>query len=269
MGARTEIFVDHSNSRFYIGIDSVLDTSEYPTISDNCLLARIMQIMTYRNLDIYTKHEKSNDMKPRKNRVFCRDCERNKMLFDTEKKANNFIAFNQDEIKAETGFAPQRSYYCIFCLGWHVTSIKEEIGISKNEVLLEKYLREKEEKKERKKTVPEKKENKVSEKDRFSNEDMLGFLKLKLENEIKTLDANQKEILLTEKIDLLKKEIEEFNVITGKARLKELRLSLEIVYIVRKQYGFDKKNKIYEESKERQLEEWRIWLEKLGYDNEK
>jgi hypothetical protein len=151
MGARTEIFVDHSNSRFYIGIDSVLDTSEYPTISDNCLLARIMQIMTYRNLDIYTKHEKSNDMKPRKNRVFCRDCERNKMLFDTEKKANNFIAFNQDEIKAETGFAPQRSYYCIFCLGWHVTSIKEEIGISKNEVLLEKYLREKEEKKERKK----------------------------------------------------------------------------------------------------------------------
>ena len=36
-------------------------------------------------------------MKP-KNRVFCYDCGRPKLLFETEKKALNFIKFNADEI---------------------------------------------------------------------------------------------------------------------------------------------------------------------------
>ncbi|WP_154656979.1 hypothetical protein [Hugenholtzia roseola] len=197
-------------------------------------------------------------MKPTKNRVFCRDCGRTKMLFETEKKADNFIAFNQEEIKAETGIAPQRSYYCSFCAGWHVTSIKEEIGISKNEILLEEYLKDKAKKKE--KVVPEK--NKVN------NEDKRYNLKLELENEINTMDANQKEVFFSEKIDLLKKEIEKLNNTTEKEKLKELRLSLEIVYIVRKQNGFNKTNKPYEKSKERELEEWRLWIEKQGYNNE-
>ena len=33
-------------------------------------------------------------MKPSKNKVFCYDCGRNKMLFETEKKANTFLKFN-------------------------------------------------------------------------------------------------------------------------------------------------------------------------------
>lgn len=53
-------------------------------------------------------------MKPTRNRVFCRDCGRAKMLFETEKKADNFIAFNQEDIEIETGKAPKRSYFFNF-----------------------------------------------------------------------------------------------------------------------------------------------------------
>lgn len=37
-------------------------------------------------------------MKPTKNRVYCRDCGRVKMLFETEKQADTFIRFNREEI---------------------------------------------------------------------------------------------------------------------------------------------------------------------------
>lgn len=61
-------------------------------------------------------------MKPTKNQVFCLSCQHNKMLFESQKKADRFIAFNGNEILEETGRAPVRSYYCLFCCGWHVTS---------------------------------------------------------------------------------------------------------------------------------------------------
>lgn len=44
------------------------------------------------------------------------------MLFESKEKADNFIRFNSDEMVAETGKAPVRSYYCALCCGWHVTS---------------------------------------------------------------------------------------------------------------------------------------------------
>ena len=53
--------------------------------------------------------------------MFCRECHRTKILFDSESKANNFIRFNADEIEECNGYAPKRSYYCIVCGGWHVT----------------------------------------------------------------------------------------------------------------------------------------------------
>lgn len=61
-------------------------------------------------------------MKPKKNRIYCNACGGVRMLFPTEKKADNFIRFNADEIMDETGKAPVRSYYCSLCGGWHVTS---------------------------------------------------------------------------------------------------------------------------------------------------
>ena len=67
-------------------------------------------------------------MKPIKNRFFCNDCGKIKMLFETEKKANNFIKFNSEEIEEESGFKPERSYFCIACNGWHVTHHKEDLS---------------------------------------------------------------------------------------------------------------------------------------------
>lgn len=89
-------------------------------------------------------------MKPTKNRMFCYDCGRQKMLFETEKKADTFIKFNSEEIELETGYAPERSYFCIACNGWHVTSKQEALNIkSKTEKLLEKLDEERKLKKER------------------------------------------------------------------------------------------------------------------------
>lgn len=79
-------------------------------------------------------------MKPTKNRVYCRDCGRPKMLFETEKKAKTFIKFNSEIIEAETGYAPVRSYYCISCNGWHVTSkIENYTNKSFTEKILDQY----------------------------------------------------------------------------------------------------------------------------------
>ncbi|MBP3668525.1 MAG: hypothetical protein J6J26_03010 [Bacteroides sp.] len=61
-------------------------------------------------------------MRPIKNRMFCLECKRPKMLFESKGKALNFIKFNSDEIKNENGIAPTRVYYCKSCGGWHVTS---------------------------------------------------------------------------------------------------------------------------------------------------
>lgn len=65
-------------------------------------------------------------MKPTKNLVYCLSCRHNKMLFDSQKKADRFIVFNGDEILEDTGKAPVRSYYCRLCCGWHVTSNTSE-----------------------------------------------------------------------------------------------------------------------------------------------
>ena len=64
-------------------------------------------------------------MKP-KNRVYCYGCQKSKMLFDTKKKADNFIQFNKEGILEENGKAPVRSYYCELCGGYHVTSSRSK-----------------------------------------------------------------------------------------------------------------------------------------------
>ena len=83
-------------------------------------------------------------MKPVKNRFICEDCGRVKMLFETKRKADTFMEFNGVEIEEETGFKPERSYYCVYCGGWHVTSNKEQLDIiSKTEKVLDSYNHEK------------------------------------------------------------------------------------------------------------------------------
>ena len=56
-----------------------------------------------------------------KNRIMCPDCGRQKMLFESEAKANNFIKFNKDEINNGDKL---RAYYCSACCGWHISHQK-------------------------------------------------------------------------------------------------------------------------------------------------
>ena len=47
-------------------------------------------------------------MRPIKNRIFCIECQRPKILFESKSKALNFIKYNSDEIKEEIVPAPQK-----------------------------------------------------------------------------------------------------------------------------------------------------------------
>ena len=85
-------------------------------------------------------------MKPSKNKVFCYDCGRNKMLFENEKKANTFLKFNADIIEKESGKKPKRSYFCQSCCGWHITSQEDKPNrISRTEKVINLYNKAKEE----------------------------------------------------------------------------------------------------------------------------
>ena len=59
-------------------------------------------------------------MKP-KNRVMCPDCGHPKMLFETEKKAENFLKFNMSAVNPD-GTRTMRVYYCPACCGYHISS---------------------------------------------------------------------------------------------------------------------------------------------------
>ena len=63
--------------------------------------------------------EKANSIKP-KNRVMCPDCKKQKMLFQTEEKALNFIKYNSKNIDSHGN--PLRAYYCPACCGYHISS---------------------------------------------------------------------------------------------------------------------------------------------------
>lgn len=65
-------------------------------------------------------------MKPKHNRRFCIGCHHDKMWFETQAKADNFLKFNKESIAAVSRKVPTRGYYCSFCCGWHITSIDDE-----------------------------------------------------------------------------------------------------------------------------------------------
>jgi hypothetical protein len=205
-------------------------------------------------------------MKPTKNRVLCKDCGRKKMLFDTEKKAQNFIRFNNEEIQAESGYSPERSYYCLFCGGWHITSIKREIGLSKNEQMFEQYKQEKDKVSVAKMLNQE--ETSIRNSSKVEKEEERNEKIKDLENQIKGMIPSQKENFFLENISNLNKEIEQLcysHTNTDKEKLKGLRQNLEILYILRKRNGFQKNSSKIDETKEKELEEWRLWAKKIGY----
>jgi len=132
-------------------------------------------------------------MKPIRNRFSCKDCGRVKMLFETKKKADTFIKLNREEIAEETGNKPERSYFCAYCGGWHVTSNKEQLDIkSRTEKVLDLYEREKKQKAEAKaKALTLKREK--------EQEAMMLAQKQELERELKALAATLRERVALEK----------------------------------------------------------------------
>lgn len=66
--------------------------------------------------DKYSKQSKG--VKP-KNRVYCPDCRRQKMKFDSEKEAQNFIKWNKENFDEKV---PTRIYWCDACCGFHITA---------------------------------------------------------------------------------------------------------------------------------------------------
>jgi flagellar biosynthesis GTPase FlhF len=195
-------------------------------------------------------------MKPTKNKYHCKDCGgKIKMLFQTEKEANTFMKFNSADIEEEAGYGPKRAYECISCGGWHVTSKKDNLyRKSKTENLLEQYEKEKEIKaslvKKREPQTVKEKEKRVGE----------------IENQIKNIAQDAREIKVQAWIDQLKKQIAELpQTEDSQKEIKELRQEIERIGIARNNLGVKKISKQRKEYLDEEgIEEWKNWHEKLN-----
>ncbi len=198
-------------------------------------------------------------MKPSKSRVFCNDCKRSKILFETEKKANRFISFNQEVIKKEKGYAPKRSYFCSFCCGWHTTSVEGEIGLSKHEKLFNQYFKnntgirqEEEERKSDYKTIVRNK------------------IEYQFRNKIKNATKDGIISFLSKEWKKAKKQIRKLatsNDSNKKNGLKDSYIILEIIEKIKQEYGIVTINPHFQKRKSNKDEEWKQWFESRGYGN--
>jgi hypothetical protein len=203
-------------------------------------------------------------MKPTKNRIFCKDCGRKKMLFETEKKADNFIRFNVEEIESVSGHGPKRSYFCIFCNGWHITSKQEKLTVSRTEKIIEQYHTDISNKKiiEASKQCKKQKENEAHKAE----------VKKNIDKQIQGMDDKEKEGFFEE---LIKKYSEEINILKKLPKtdfllneIKRKNKELTFIHLMRKENGFktrrQKQIQHTNTSKtEQKLEEWEKWHEKI------
>ena len=198
-------------------------------------------------------------MKPNKSVVYCNNCERKKILFDTEKAAENFMKFNNEEIESISGYSPNRSYFCIFCNGWHITSKKDFIGLSKNEKLFEKYIQENEPLVKNIENIDKSKKidvltviSHIYNEGNFLTDDIESARKEKkyikiqeLENKIKKMTDSEKEEFFSENINIINTKIELLlnSEKLHKIKLKKLREELMNLYIFRKKYTIIRKKR--------------------------
>ena len=149
-------------------------------------------------------------------------------------------------------------------MGWHLTSIKENIGKSKKEQVLEQYIQEKERKKAELISNQEERSKNLT----VNQEERIKRIR-ELESQIQEMEPAQKEFFFSANKSVLTKEIEILLNSTScndNGELKNLRLDLEILSIVRKQNGFHKPNVNHQEFREEEIEEWRLWAKKNGYE---
>ncbi len=160
-------------------------------------------------------------MKPTKSRIFCREAQRSKMLFESQKKAENFMQYNSKEILSESGYAPVRSYHCIACAGWHLTSRREELDLpSKTELVLEAYKEVTDEKDKAKGLCT----NGGQEKDTPSANALQGLRK-KIELIRRSLKNKGSKTIITKLIEEASKSLENLEVTT---QLKKSKRELEV-----------------------------------------
>ena len=76
-----------------------------------------------------------------KNRVLCPDCGREKILFETEKKANLFIEYNWESLTDDKD--KLKIYYCPACCGYHISSHKYKGDNRNTERLINNYNKDK------------------------------------------------------------------------------------------------------------------------------
>jgi hypothetical protein len=182
-------------------------------------------------------------MKPKKNRVFCPDCGRPKMRFESEKKADTFIKFNRAEIEAESGFGPKRSYFCAFCAAWHVTSIEENIGASIQSQQMEAIL-----------------DSKVEAAKRAELQPGYGVRRIEaLRNELIAMNTQQQNEWCKQRINELQNAIDQCNSASS-VDLKCLRIELDVVFNLRKQLGLVPKNIYFRNSQRKDEDDWLKWF---------
>lgn len=182
-------------------------------------------------------------MKPTKNRVYCVDAGKVKMLFSEQKQADNFIKFNAEEIKEESGYSPERSYYCTFCGGWHVTSKKGYTGISRKEQFFE--------------------DSKAKNNSKSQEE-----IKRDFEAQMEGFSDTQKGVFVENIIETHVREVDSLLQGTkNESRLKELRQELNVLYKLRKPYkelAYAEKERLkYAQQK---IDDWAEWAKAKGYD---
>lgn len=64
-------------------------------------------------------------------------------MFETERKAKDFIKWNWEDIQEYSGRIPTRVYYCECCGGWHTTSSPKKNVQSKTQSVIERFKEDK------------------------------------------------------------------------------------------------------------------------------
>jgi len=158
--------------------------------------------------------------KPKSSRVVCPACGRMKMVFETEKKAQNFMKFNNQNFD-NTEIVPVRAYYCAACGGWHVTKRKTWNKYKEDpaEKLVKAYKNATEKKPKRSKEV----RNKEEEKDKT----LLYDAAYKLVCDLRYKYAHNRSLLDLEELRKAKQAVEELEKHPDKTRYCKKTSQLE------------------------------------------
>ena len=59
-------------------------------------------------------------MEPKREKIYCNDSKKNRILFETKAAANHFIK-RCKRVKTKWDYSTMYAYHCKYCKGWHIT----------------------------------------------------------------------------------------------------------------------------------------------------